>query len=122
MAPVEEDGGIVGRYLVRQAHGTALHELQGECGESVTLLELLAHVSSHKLHMATLLLANGPLAVCVRRAVYTTNILTVSLGNGYRDLARFLTGSALGLGVLAKASPDRQALEGYARAILSVLA
>src|SRR5262249_53618526 len=53
MAPVEEDGGIVGWHLVRQAHGTALHELQGECGESVTLLELLAHVSSHKLHMAT---------------------------------------------------------------------
>jgi len=71
--------------------------------------------------MATLLLANGPLAVCVRRAVYTTNILTVSLGNGYRDLARFLTGSALGLGVLAKTSPGRQALEGYVRVILSVL-
>src|SRR5262249_49045267 len=32
---------------------TALHELQSECGESVRLLELLAHVSSHKLHMAT---------------------------------------------------------------------
>src|SRR5215510_6790470 len=122
MAAVEEDGGIVGWHLVRQAHGTALHELQGECGESVTLLELLAHVSSHKLNMATLLLANGPLAVCVRRAVYTTNILTVSLGSGYRDLARCLTGSALGLGVLAKTSPDRQALEGYARVILSVLA
>jgi TetR/AcrR family transcriptional repressor of nem operon len=38
-----------------------------------------------------------------------------------RDLARFLTGSALGLGVLAKTSPGRQALEGYARVILSVL-
>jgi hypothetical protein len=40
----------------------------------------------------------------------------------HRDLARFLTGSALGLGVLAKALPGRQALEGYARMILSVLA
>jgi TetR/AcrR family transcriptional repressor of nem operon len=39
-----------------------------------------------------------------------------------RDLARFLTGSALGLGVLAKTSPGRQALEGYVRVILSVLA
>jgi len=39
-----------------------------------------------------------------------------------RDLARFLTGSALGLGVLAKTSPGRQPLEGYARVILSVLA
>jgi TetR/AcrR family transcriptional repressor of nem operon len=39
----------------------------------------------------------------------------------YRDLARFLTGSALGLGVLAKTSPGRQALEGYVRVILSVL-
>ena len=39
-----------------------------------------------------------------------------------RDLARFLTGSALGLGVLAKTSPGRQALEGYARVVLSVLA
>jgi TetR/AcrR family transcriptional repressor of nem operon len=38
-----------------------------------------------------------------------------------RDLARFLTGSALGLGVLAKTSPGRQALEGYARVVLSVL-
>ena len=38
-----------------------------------------------------------------------------------RDLARFLTGSALGLGVLAKTSPGRQALEGYSRVILSVL-
>ena len=63
MASVEEDGSIVGRHLVRQAHGTALHELQGECGESVTLLQLLAHVSSHKLNMAMFLLANGPLAV-----------------------------------------------------------
>jgi TetR/AcrR family transcriptional regulator, transcriptional repressor for nem operon len=38
-----------------------------------------------------------------------------------RDLARFLTGSALGLGVLAKTSPGRQALEGYAAVVLSVL-
>jgi TetR/AcrR family transcriptional repressor of nem operon len=38
-----------------------------------------------------------------------------------RDLARFLTGSALGLGVLAKTSPGRQALEGYATVVLSVL-
>src|SRR5262249_41454640 len=108
MAPVEEDGGIVGRHLVRQANSTALHELQSERGKPVALLELLAHVSSHKLYMATLLFANGPLAVCVRCAVYVTNILTVSLGHGYRDLARFLTGSALGLGGLAKTSPDRQ--------------
>ena len=41
--------------------------------------------------------------------------------HAYRDLARFLTGSALGLGVLAKTSPGRQALEGYVRVILSVL-
>jgi hypothetical protein len=39
-----------------------------------------------------------------------------------RDLARFLTGLALGLGVLAKTSPGRQALEGYTRVVLSVLA
>ena len=38
-----------------------------------------------------------------------------------RDLARFLTGSALGLGVLAKTSPGRQALEGYVAVVLSVL-
>ncbi len=41
--------------------------------------------------------------------------------HAYRDLARFLTGSALGLGVLAKTSPGRQALEGYVRVIVSVL-
>jgi len=39
-----------------------------------------------------------------------------------RDLACFLTGSALGFGVLAKTSPGRQVLEGYARVVLSVLA
>ena len=39
-----------------------------------------------------------------------------------RDLARFLVGSALGLGVLAKTSPGRQALEGYAAVVVSVLA
>jgi TetR/AcrR family transcriptional repressor of nem operon len=38
-----------------------------------------------------------------------------------RDLARFLTGSALGLGVLAKTLPGRQALDGYAAVVLSVL-
>jgi TetR/AcrR family transcriptional repressor of nem operon len=38
-----------------------------------------------------------------------------------RDLARFLAGSALGLGVLAKTSPGRQALEGYAAVVVSVL-
>ena len=38
-----------------------------------------------------------------------------------RDLARFFTGSDLGLGVLAKTSPGRQALEGYVSVILSVL-
>jgi TetR/AcrR family transcriptional repressor of nem operon len=38
-----------------------------------------------------------------------------------RDLARFLAGSALGLGVLAKTSPGRPALEGYAAVVLSVL-
>lgn len=38
-----------------------------------------------------------------------------------RDLARFLAGSALGLGVLAKTSPSRQALEGYAAVVVSVL-
>ena len=38
-----------------------------------------------------------------------------------RDLARFLTGSALGLGVLAKMLPGRQALDGYAAVVLSVL-
>lgn len=75
MTPVEEDGGIAGRHLVRQAKRAALHELQGERGKPITLLELLAHVSSYRLNMATFLLANGPLAVCVRRAVYATNIL-----------------------------------------------
>jgi TetR/AcrR family transcriptional regulator, transcriptional repressor for nem operon len=39
-----------------------------------------------------------------------------------RDLARFLTGSALGLGVLAKTLPGHRALEGYAAVVLSVLA
>ena len=38
-----------------------------------------------------------------------------------RNLARFLTGSALGLGVLAKTTPGRQALEGYVSVVLSVL-
>ena len=38
-----------------------------------------------------------------------------------RDLARFLTGAALGLGVLAKTAPGRQALEGYVAVVLSVL-
>jgi TetR/AcrR family transcriptional repressor of nem operon len=38
-----------------------------------------------------------------------------------RDLARFLTGSALGLGVLAKTSPGRRALEGYTKVVLSAL-
>lgn len=38
-----------------------------------------------------------------------------------RDLARFLTGSALGLGVLARTAPGRQALEGYVSVVLSVL-
>jgi TetR/AcrR family transcriptional regulator, transcriptional repressor for nem operon len=38
-----------------------------------------------------------------------------------RNLARFLTGSALGLGVLAKTLPGRQALDGYAAVVLSVL-
>src|SRR5262245_31606309 len=38
-----------------------------------------------------------------------------------RYLARFLTGSALGLGVLAKTLPGRQALDGYAALVLSVL-
>ncbi len=39
-----------------------------------------------------------------------------------RDLAHFRTGSALGLGVLAKTLPGRQALDGYAAVVLSVLA
>jgi TetR/AcrR family transcriptional regulator, transcriptional repressor for nem operon len=38
-----------------------------------------------------------------------------------RDLARFLTGAALGLGVLAKTLPGRKALDGYAAVVLSVL-
>ncbi len=38
-----------------------------------------------------------------------------------RDLARFLTGAALGLGVLAKTAPGRPALEGYVTVALSVL-
>lgn len=37
------------------------------------------------------------------------------------DLARFLTGAALGLGVLAKTAPGRPALEGYVSVVLSVL-
>jgi TetR/AcrR family transcriptional repressor of nem operon len=45
----------------------------------------------------------------------------VSGSSNYRDLARFLTGSALGLGVLAKTLPGRQALDGYAAVVLSVL-
>jgi TetR/AcrR family transcriptional regulator, transcriptional repressor for nem operon len=39
-----------------------------------------------------------------------------------RDLARVLTGSALGLGVLAKTLPGRQALDGDAAVVWSVLA
>jgi TetR/AcrR family transcriptional regulator, transcriptional repressor for nem operon len=46
---------------------------------------------------------------------------TVAMSSNGRDLARFLTGSALGLGVLAKTLPGRQALEGYAAVVLSVL-
>jgi TetR/AcrR family transcriptional repressor of nem operon len=48
---------------------------------------------------------------------------TQQLGGSHacRDLARFLAGSALGLGVLAKTSPGRQALEGYAAVVVSVL-
>ena len=65
MAPVEEDGGIVGRHLVRQANRAALHELQSERREPVTLLEFLAHVSSHRLHTATFLRAKVPLPVFV---------------------------------------------------------
>jgi hypothetical protein len=42
VAAVEEDGGIASRYFVRQAHCAALYELQGECWEPVTLLELLS--------------------------------------------------------------------------------
>jgi TetR/AcrR family transcriptional repressor of nem operon len=38
------------------------------------------------------------------------------------DLARFLAGSALGLGVLAKTAPGRPALEGYVAVVLSALA
>jgi hypothetical protein len=46
----------------------------------------------------------------------------LAASSNYRDLARFLTGSALGLGVLAKTLPSRQALDGYAAVVLSVLA
>jgi TetR/AcrR family transcriptional repressor of nem operon len=45
----------------------------------------------------------------------------VAVSSDCRDLARFLTGSALGLGVLAKTLPGRQALDGYAAVVLSVL-
>lgn len=38
-----------------------------------------------------------------------------------RDLARFLAGSALGLGGLAKTAPGRPALEGYIAVVLSTL-
>lgn len=38
-----------------------------------------------------------------------------------RDLARFLTSSAQGLGVLAKASPERKELEGTLRTIFAAL-
>lgn len=41
--------------------------------------------------------------------------------HAYHDLARFLAGSALALGVLAKTVPGRQALEGYVAVVLSVL-
>ena len=76
MAPVEEDSSIVGRHLIRQAQRATLDELQSERGESVTLLELRAHVASHKPNMATCLLAYGPSAVFVRYAVSALNILT----------------------------------------------
>ena len=46
MAAVDEDSGIAGRYLIREANRAALHELQGERGEPVTLLELGTHVFS----------------------------------------------------------------------------
>jgi hypothetical protein len=45
----------------------------------------------------------------------------VSGSSNCRALARFLTGSALGLGVLAKTLPGRQALDGYAAVVVSVL-
>jgi hypothetical protein len=43
VTPVEKDGDIVGRHRVRETYRAALHELQGERGEPVTLLEFLAH-------------------------------------------------------------------------------
>jgi TetR/AcrR family transcriptional regulator, transcriptional repressor for nem operon len=45
----------------------------------------------------------------------------LAVAHACRDLACFLTCSALGLGVLAKTSPGRQALEAYAAVVLSVL-
>jgi putative zinc finger/helix-turn-helix YgiT family protein len=44
MAPVEEDCGIAGRHLIREVNRAALHELQGERWEPVTLLKLFAHL------------------------------------------------------------------------------
>src|SRR5947209_103742 len=79
MAPVEEDGGIVGRHLIRQTNRATLHELQCERGEPITLLEFLAHVSSRRLHRATFLRAKVPVPVFVRRATSATNTLTGSL-------------------------------------------
>ncbi len=38
-----------------------------------------------------------------------------------RDLARFLTGAAQGMGVMMKAGQDRRALEGYVSVVLSAL-
>jgi TetR/AcrR family transcriptional regulator, transcriptional repressor for nem operon len=46
----------------------------------------------------------------------------LAVSSSCRDLVRFRTGSALGLGVLANTLPGRQALDGYAAVVLSVLA
>jgi len=56
-----------------------------------------------------------------RVLVQAQRVRQLAAAHACRDLARFLTGSALGLGVLAKTSPSRRALEGYTKVVLSVL-
>jgi hypothetical protein len=66
VTPVEEDGDIVGRHRVRETYRAALHELQGERGEPVTLLEFFAHFFLPYAQELVLLLVNVPLALVVR--------------------------------------------------------
>jgi hypothetical protein len=65
VAPVEEDRGVAGWHLVRQANRAAIHELQGKRWEPVALLEFFSHLCPPHVWMQsrvyTCLLSNLPL-------------------------------------------------------------